>query len=51
MEKCFGENGGPQTSAVIGLTGGFGLRTGEALAMWRPDIDLHSKVPRLRVTG
>ena len=37
-EKFVGEHAGARMAAIIGLTGRLGLRTGEALALQRKDI-------------
>ena len=42
---------GPKIFFVIFLTGAFGLRCGEALALKRQDINLEAVVPKLMITG
>ena len=33
------------------LTGAFGLRMGEAVALKAEDVDIQAEIPKLRVTG
>ena len=42
---------GPRMMVVVKLTGCFGLRAGEAVALKREDIVLHGGVPKICVTG
>ena len=42
---------GPKIFFVIFLTGAFGLRCGEALALKRHDINLEAAIPKLVITG
>ena len=42
---------GARIYAIVLLTGAFGLRMGEAVALKAEDIDLQAEVPKLRVTG
>ena len=50
-EKFVGEHAGARMAAIIGLTGRLGLRTGEALALQRKDIQLNGPIPRITVSG
>jgi integrase len=45
------EHAGPRVWFAIFLTGAFGLRCSEALALRRGDISLQGPVPKARVTG
>ena len=42
---------GPKIFLVIFLTGAFGLRCGEALALKRQDLNLEATIPKLLITG
>jgi hypothetical protein len=42
---------GPKIFFVMFLTGGFGLRCGEALALKREGINLEAMIPKLIITG
>lgn len=42
---------GPKIFFVIFLTGAFGLRCGEALALKRQDLNLEAAIPKLAITG
>ena len=42
---------GPKIFFVIFLTGAFGLRCGEALALKREDLNLEAAIPKLVITG
>ena len=50
-EKFVGERAGARMLAVLAMTGRFGLRTGEALALKREDIDMNCQIPKIKVTG
>ena len=41
---------GARIYAVVMLTGAFGLRMGEAVALKAEDIDILADIPKLRVT-
>ena len=45
------ETAGPKIFFVVFLTGAFGLRCGEALALKREDLNLEAVIPKLVVTG
>ena len=45
------DTAGPKIYFVIFLTGAFGLRCGEALALKRQDLNLEAAIPKLIVTG
>ena len=45
------DTAGPKIFFVIFLTGAFGLRCGEALALKREDINLEAAIPKLVITG
>lgn len=45
------ETAGPKIFFVVFLTGAFGLRCGEALALKREDLNLEAVIPKLLVTG
>ena len=45
------ETAGPKIFFVVFLTGAFGLRCGEALALKREDLNLVAVIPKLVVTG
>ena len=45
------ETAGPKIFFVVFLTGAFGLRCGEAVALKREDINLEAVIPKLVVTG
>ena len=45
------ETAGPKIFFVIFLTGAFGLRCGEALALKRKDINLEASIPKVIITG
>jgi integrase len=42
---------GPRIYFVVLLTGAFGLRCSEALALKREDINLNTDVPKIKITG
>lgn len=44
------ENAGPRIYLVVYLTGSFGLRTGEALALKRENLGLNASIPKITVT-
>lgn len=45
------ETAGPKIFFVVFLTGAFGLRCGEAVALKREDLNLEAGIPKLVVTG
>ena len=45
------DTAGPKIFFVVFLTGAFGLRCGEALALNREDINLEATIPKLVITG
>ena len=45
------ETAGPKIFFVVFLTGAFGLRCGEALALKRKDLNLEATIPKLMITG
>ena len=45
------DKAGPKIFFVIFLTGAFGLRCGEALALKRKDLNLEATIPKLMITG
>ena len=45
------QTAGPKIFFVIFLTGAFGLRCGEALALKRQDLDLEAAIPKLIITS
>ena len=45
------DTAGPKIFFVIFLTGAFGLRCGEALALKRADLNLEAAIPKLVITG
>ena len=49
--KWISDNVGPKIFFVIFLTGAFGLRCGEALALKRQDLNLEAAIPKLVLTG
>lgn len=49
--KWLQEHAGPRIYMVIMLTGAFGLRCGEALALRREDLSLHTDPPKVTITG
>ena len=46
-----GETCGARMQVILAITGFFGLRTGEAVALKVEDINLSADVPKLCVTG
>ena len=45
------DTAGPKIFFVIFLTGAFGLRCGEALALKREDLNMEAAIPKLVITG
>lgn len=45
------DKAGARIYAIVLLTGAFGLRMGEAVALKAEDVDLQAEIPKLRVTG
>ena len=45
------ETTGPKLFFIVFLTGAFGLRCGEAVALTREDLNLEAGIPKLVVTG
>ena len=49
--KFVGAHCGARIAVILALTGNFGLRCGEALALKREDLNVEGDIPRLRVSG
>jgi integrase len=49
--KFVGAHCGARIAVILALTGNFGLRCGEALALKREDINLNSDIPKIRISG
>ena len=45
------DKAGARIYAIVLLTGAFGLRMGEAVALKAEDVDIQAEIPKLRVTG
>lgn len=50
-EKFVGQHAGARMAAIIALTGRLGLRTGEALALQKKDVQLNGTIPRITIAG